>query len=309
MIHREALAAEQMSLDLDIVLRDIVKIINYIKNNALNSRLFSNLCKEQDSNYTNLLMHAEIRWLSRGCSIQRLLHLKDELVMFLTEQKSASAEFFCNNAWVVKLCYLSDIFGKLNDLNLSLQGKHSNIFTFKDKIEPFIKKLTIWKNRAEDGNLEMVAATYDYLTHNKLSNHLIFKVIVDHLNCLHTQFQKYFSTDFDSGKESWIHEPFVIKLSDVTHLSLKAQEEFADLSSDESLELVFSKQILCDFWVRTRNEYPTLSDLALHKLLPFCTTYLCEAAFSKLTIIKSKNQSLLETVEDALHPALSCINP
>ena len=309
MIHREALAAKQMSLDLDIVLRDIVKIINYIKNNALNSRLFSNLCKEQDSNYTNLLMHAEIRWLSRGCSIQRLLHLKDELVMFLTEQKSASVEFFCNNAWVVKLCYFSDIFGKLNDLNLSLQGKHSNIFTFKDKIEPFIKKLTIWKNRAEDGNLEMVAATYDYLTDNKLSNHLIFKVIVDHLNCLHTQFQKYFSIDFDSGKESWIHEPFVIKLSDVTHLSLKAQEEFADLSSDESLEQVFSKQTLCDFWVRTRNEYPTLSDPALHKLLPFCTTYLCEAAFSKLTIIKSKNQSLLETVEDALHPALSCINP
>ena len=47
-------------------------------------------------------MQAEIRWLSRGYSIQRLLHLKDELVMFLTEQKSVFAEFFRKDTWVVK---------------------------------------------------------------------------------------------------------------------------------------------------------------------------------------------------------------
>ena len=309
MIHREALTAKHMSLDLDTVLRDAVKIINYIKNNALNSRLFTNICKEQDSNYTSLLMHAEIRWLSRGYSIQRLLQLKDELVMFLTEQKSAFAELFLNDAWVLKLCYLSDIFGKLNDLNMSLQGKKCNIFTFNDRIEAFIKKLTIWKSRTEDGNLEMFAATDDYLTEKHLSNLLIVKVIVDHLNSLHTHFRKYFPTDIDSGKESWIREPFVSQLSDVTHLSLKAQEEFADLSSDKGLELLFSKQTLCDFWIRTRNEYPTLAELALDKLLPFCTTYLCEAAISKLTTIKSKTRASLETVEDALRPALSCIIP
>ena len=73
-------------------------------------------------------------------------------------------------AWVLKLCYLFDIFGKLNDLNISLQGKRCNIFTFKDRIEVFIKKLTIWKSRTEDGNLEMFAATDDYLTEKHLSN-------------------------------------------------------------------------------------------------------------------------------------------
>ena len=138
---------------------------------------------------------------------------------------------------------------------------------------------------------------------------MIVKVIVDHLNSLQTHFRKYFPTDIDSGKESWIREPFVRQLSDVTNLSLKAQEEFADLSSDKGLELILSKQTLCDFWIRTRNEYPTLSELALHKLLPFCTTYLCKAAFSKLTTIKSKSRSSLETAEDALRPALSRIIP
>ena len=151
-------------------------------------------------------MHAEIRWLSRGYSIQRLLQLKDELVMFLTEQKSAFAEHFLNDDWVLKLCYLSDIFGKLNDLKISLQGKKCNIFTFKDRIEAFIKNLTIWKSRTEDGNLEMFAATDDYLTEKNLPK-------------LQTHFRKYFPTDIDSGKESWIHEPFTRQMSDVTHLS------------------------------------------------------------------------------------------
>ena len=77
-------------------------IFNSIKDNALNCRLFTNLCKVQDSNYTSLLMHAEIRWLSRGYSIQRLLHLKDERVMLLTNQKSIFAEFFRYNAWVLE---------------------------------------------------------------------------------------------------------------------------------------------------------------------------------------------------------------
>ena len=155
----------------------------------------------------------------------------------------------------------------------------------------------------------MFVATDDYLTEKNLSNLLIFKVIVDHLKSLQTHLRKCFPTDIDSGKESWIREPFVRQLSGVTSLSLKAQEEFEDLSSDKGLELLFSKQTLCDFWIRTRNEYPTLSELALDKLLPFCTTYLCKAVFSKLTTIKLKNRSSLETVEDALHPALSCIIP
>ena len=70
----------------------------------------------------------------------------------------------------------------------------------------------------------MFAATDDYLTGNNLSNFLIVKVIVNHLNSLHAHFRKYFSTDIDSGKESRIRELFISKLSDVTHLSLKARK-------------------------------------------------------------------------------------
>jgi len=50
------------------------------------------------------------------------------------------------------------------------------------------------------------------------------------------------------------------------------------------------------------------SDLAIHKLLNFCRWYLCEAVFSKLIIMKSKNRSFLKNVKNVLRPVLSCIN-
>ena len=76
------------------MLQDAVKVINFIKNHALNSRLFSNLCKNTSSNFTTLLLHAEKRWLSRGQSLKRLLLLKDEIEIVLTERNVNFLLFF-----------------------------------------------------------------------------------------------------------------------------------------------------------------------------------------------------------------------
>ena len=96
-----------------------VKIINFIESHAVNSRLFSNLCKDMDYHYTNLSLPAEVRWISREQSL-RLLLLKDKIEIFLTKQKCDLAAFFQNDQWLFKLCYLLDIFENLNDVNLSL---------------------------------------------------------------------------------------------------------------------------------------------------------------------------------------------
>jgi hypothetical protein len=37
---------------------------------------------------------------------------------------------------------------------------------------------------------------------------------------------------------------------------------------------------MCEFWLTVKNEYPVVAESAIHILLPFATTYLCEAAFS-----------------------------
>ena len=68
-IHREMLASRKMCPELNSVLTDVVKVINYIKAHALNLRLFEQLCEEMDAERKRLLLHTEIRWLSRGKSL------------------------------------------------------------------------------------------------------------------------------------------------------------------------------------------------------------------------------------------------
>ena len=48
--------------------------------------------------------------------------LKDKVLQFLSQSNSDLIKYFQDKNWLYKLCYLSDIFEKLNNLNLSLQG-------------------------------------------------------------------------------------------------------------------------------------------------------------------------------------------
>ena len=120
-IHREHLAAKKMSPSLHEVLSVSIQIVNFIKSNALNSRMFTMLCEEMDSGHSQLLLHAEVRWLSRGRVLTRLYELRDEVKIFLNQKNSNLAKYLADEEWVAKLAYLSDIFSLINQLNLSLQ--------------------------------------------------------------------------------------------------------------------------------------------------------------------------------------------
>lgn len=309
MIHREALVVKKIAPELNTVFFDAVKIINFIKSRALNSRLFKNLCIDMDSDYTSLLLHAEVRWLSRGRSLKRLLTLKDEVLIFLTEQNSNLADYFYDNLWLLKLCYLADIFDKINDMNLSMQGVCVNMFMLKNKLEAFVKKILIWKNRVESGSLEMFPFTDEYIISNNISKKdtPITKIIVNHLKDMEVHMHRYFPNDIDT--QQWICNPFSIEMEEINFLNLKAQEEFAELTSDTTLRLRFSQVPVHEFWIEIKSEYPLLSEMAMNKLLPFCTTYLCESAFSTLTYIKSKYRSTLINVENLLRSAITQIEP
>ena len=130
-----------------------------------------------------------------------------------------------------------------------------------------------------------------------------------HLKALETQLRKYFISNIDFKKLSWIQKPFLIGLSEIDYLPYKAREKFAELSSDSNLKLDFHKKPLNKFWIGTRIEFPTISDMAFNVLLPFNTTYLRESTFSALTHIKSQYCSWIKNVEGILHPAVSNIAP
>lgn len=149
-------------------------------------------------------------------------------------------DYFHDNLWLLKLCYLADIFDKINDMNLSMQGVCVNMFMLKNKLEAFVKKILIRKNRVKSGSLEMFPFTDEYIISNNISKKdtLITKIIVNHLKDMEVYMHRYFPNDIDT--QQWICNPFSIEMEEINFLNLKAQEEFAELTSDTTLGLRFS---------------------------------------------------------------------
>lgn len=190
-IHREALAVKGLDECLKKTLNDAVNIVNFIKTRPKNSRLFGVLCDEMGSEHTQLLLHCEVRWLSRGKVLSRLFELRDELRVFLMEGdydgKLASSYLDCvtDENWLKWLAYLADIFGALNVLNLTLQGKDVHKFFVQDKVEAMIIKLQRWAQKVEQDSFDVFPVLHDFLETNEVKiDKTTATTIKDHLKSL-----------------------------------------------------------------------------------------------------------------------------
>ena len=196
-LHRELLSSKKMSPELNNVIKDAVKIVNYIRGRALHSRLFEALCDSMGSQHRHLLFHAEVRWLSRGHVFTRLFELREEVEIFLHERKSSLENLLTDEMWKAKLAYLADIFSRLNDLNISLQGNHTNIFTLHNKTDAFKKKLVFWYSNVQKGCIEMFPCLQDVAEKPSVITEEIFALISQHLKKLAISFDQYFPENAD----------------------------------------------------------------------------------------------------------------
>lgn len=306
-IHREMLASRKISPEFNSVLNDVVKVINHIKAHALNSRLFEQLCEDTDAEHKCLLLHTEIRWLSRGRSLTRVFELREPLKIFLLEKNSPLAAHFSDKVWVAKLAYLCDIFNLLNELNLSLQGKMTTVFKLADKVAGFKAKLALWARRVNRGVFDMFPTLTETLGEVE-PEQLFSQLVQDHLSLLLKEFERYFpnSKDPRTGYE-WIRDPFVNKPCE-SGMHAKEEDQLLDIANDGSLKTMFETSTLSVFWIRVMAEYPEIATTALKSILPFPTTYLCEAGFSALTATKTKQRNKLD-ISNTLRVSLSPITP
>ena len=82
-IHRQHLVAKNLYIRLHESLQLVINAVNRIRSNALNTRLFAQLCEENDENFHQLLLHTEVRWLSKGLYLTRFFALFDTVLEFL----------------------------------------------------------------------------------------------------------------------------------------------------------------------------------------------------------------------------------
>ncbi|CAB4023565.1 SCAN domain-containing 3-like [Paramuricea clavata] len=297
MIHREALAAKTLPDILKNVMQQVIRMVNHIKSSALNTRLFRKFCRGMDADHINLLYYTEVRWLSCGNMMQRVYELRTEIRDFLQGQKKDDwANLLNDKEWLAKLSYLSDIFERLNTLNRSLQGKGSNIMEFHDKLEGFLGVIDLLIRKVRADRYALFPSLSEFIESENFEVANLKEPIEEHLLSLKSEFDRYFP-DIDTEQFALIRNPFdaVENFDDDDE---PAEAELIKMRADNCAKDVFSRSPLSTFWCIMRHDYPNLAKIALKKLLPYPSTYLCESSFSTMTAMKTKSRNRLELEHD-----------
>ena len=100
-----------------------------------------------------------------------------------------------------------------------------------------------------------------------------------------------FSVEKHSLTNNWLH------ISTTTHRQLRWKRP---IMHGSLFELRHNKMGFGIFWINCCQVYSYILRQAVYILLPFATTFYCETAFFSMTLIKTKQRSELEVVEQEL---------
>lgn len=107
----------------------VVSAVNLIIARGLNHRQFRNFLENIEAEFTDVLYHTIIHWLSMGRVLKRVWDLKAGILMFL-DMKDTSFDFskeMESEEWVCDFAFAVDKMQKLNELDTKLQGKGTGI--------------------------------------------------------------------------------------------------------------------------------------------------------------------------------------
>jgi len=179
MIHRQALATKNIINPLRDVLKQIIKLVNYVKRGAINSWFFKKTRKEMDSEHQHLLFYTTMCWLSQGNLVYRVFELRQELKSILSNQeKNEMVSSLENNHFIFRLACLAAVFQQLNKVNLKLQGRGRTIVDFNDTLSAFVEKLDNWKQKLKQVLWLKLTPTY---LEKRRQTRMAKKVLLHHL--------------------------------------------------------------------------------------------------------------------------------
>ncbi|KAJ3597429.1 hypothetical protein NHX12_000955 [Muraenolepis orangiensis] len=171
-----------------------------------------------------------------------------------------------------------------------MQGRMADTFRLADKIAGFKANLGTWAHRVNRGVFDM----FSNLSCFSEEAEGLGELIHSHLVSLSDAFERYFPSAKDprNGK-GWMRDPFQ---NDDGRDQLPSQQDdqLIELMNDGGLKTLFNSTSLTSFWIKASGEYMEIGTLALKTLLPFPTSYLCEAGFSAMTATKTRLRSKLD---------------
>jgi len=109
------------------------KFGNYIKSGSFNTCLFKELCRDMFSTHEVHLFRTSVRWLLKGNVPNNVCEMMDERKLFSELKANEFLSYFSDEICLKCLDYLAEMLEKLNNTNLKVQGKVTNIIQFRDE--------------------------------------------------------------------------------------------------------------------------------------------------------------------------------
>uniref|UniRef100_UPI00358FAF2C general transcription factor II-I repeat domain-containing protein 2-like n=1 Tax=Myxine glutinosa TaxID=7769 RepID=UPI00358FAF2C len=269
------------------------------------------LLEKMDCTYKDIPLHSAVRWLSCGKVLERFDSCSDAIKAFLAEKGQNYPELE-DEKWVVKLMFLTDITGHLNELNLRLQGAGQTVLIMFDTWTAFVGKLAVFSS-------DVATSTFRYFRHVRQlsSQHSISTAEI----CKYmSELESEFTTRFGDFQKYGPMFSFLIKpdsfdgheldLSLVDWLDTQDMEmQLIELKNSTLWVTTFAelrKQLettavqdhgTCIFtcWTSVPKKFSCLWNFALALLSVFGSTYLCEQIFSHMKNVLSPSHSRLTT--------------
>lgn len=128
---------------------NVMAIIKFIRStSSLQHCLFRQLLSEMSAEHQDLLLHNDVRWLSKGKTLERFCHLREEIKAFLPSSKLKRAVTYLtqisDDNFMTDVYFLCDILRHFNDLNVGLQGRDKTVIDLVEQMGAFQVKLDIF---------------------------------------------------------------------------------------------------------------------------------------------------------------------
>lgn len=134
-LHRELLVSKALEDEMKKFYLKLQKMIDFIKQKPVYSKMFKELCENLDKEHINLLLHAEVQELSRWRVLNRTSEPNGELQGYVRKHsRPDSAKCSEDEEWLLKLANLAKICYHMKQMNHSLQDLKESILTSSDKI-------------------------------------------------------------------------------------------------------------------------------------------------------------------------------
>ncbi|XP_059152811.1 general transcription factor II-I repeat domain-containing protein 2B-like [Physella acuta] len=171
-IHQEILCCK--ILPFEHVMKIVTKIINSIRAVPLQHRLFKALLEGTEDKENYLILHTEVRWLSKGKVLTRFVSLIEEIKTFINNRRENYDEL-ADSGWLIDLGFLTDIMEKLNSLNLELQSKDKSLAEMISSVKSFKAILELLISNLQINSLVHFAHMKKMLGDNELNGTLFIK--------------------------------------------------------------------------------------------------------------------------------------